>query len=462
MNEQIARMVQHPPDDALISIIPQITEIVGGRRQAHDPDGSLVATLAEIRPLLAPKVDEFIGKFWWHFSRHASRRVTSGEVSAEQHIETTRGYSREKFTDPFGEDFQAALQKIVEIFADAGVPNYVLQSACQACHEAIANYLWVVLADDRALLQRGTLALMRLAAYEAEAMTTAINNIHKKRFIVAYKHQSEVFRKSIAEAVSEVSSRSSGLREKSERAYVNMRDMMSKTSEVASAADESASAMREAAATAAELIRIISGTRAEVDGATEIAGTASSQAEQAVESVTALADHSRAIESIISLIRNIAGQTNLLALNATIEAARAGDAGRGFAVVAQEVKSLASQTAKATDDIASKISGIQHATQETVSANGSIRETVEGVLSLAESIRSLMDSQAVAAMTITGSIDETALSADSMSSTLAIVRQSSESLSDELMAVETECRDVDNQLAALQDTVTRFLSVLAA
>ena len=79
-----------------------------------------------------------------------------------------------------------------------------------------------------------------------------------------------------------------------------------------------------------------------------------------------------AIESILSLIRDIAGQTNLLALNATIEAARAGDAGRGFAVVAQEVKSLASQTARATDDITTKITAIQQATRQTVEANGSI------------------------------------------------------------------------------------------
>ena len=112
-----------------------------------------------------------------------------------------------------------------------------------------------------------------------------------------------------------------------------------------------------------------------------------SQAEQAVKVSQALSGHVEAIESILGLIRDIAGQTNLLALNATIEAARAGDAGRGFAVVAQEVKSLAAQTARATDDITNKITAIQQATRQTVEANGSISATVEEVQTSADRIR---------------------------------------------------------------------------
>ena len=151
----------------------------------------------------------------------------------------------------------------------------------------------------------------------------------------------------------------------------------------------------------------------EVEVAADIATRASDQAADAVKVSETLADTAKSIESILGLIRDVAGQTNLLALNATIEAARAGDAGRGFAVVAQEVKSLASQTARATDDINAKITAIQQATRQTVEANGSIQSTVLEVQTSADRIRQAMELQAQTVTMITAAVDETALAADS-------------------------------------------------
>src|SRR6185437_11431709 len=178
--------------------------------------------------------------------------------------------------------------------------------------------------------------------------------------------QSDQFERRFAELVHGSTEQSRTLTERTRATASAARGMLGKASEVAAAAEQSAVAMREAAQTAAGLIRAIEEARGEVEVAADVATRA------AVEVSEALSDHAKAIESILGLIRDIAGQTNLLALNATIEAARAGDAGRGFAVVAQEVKSLASQTARATDDITVKIAAIQAATRHTVDANGSI------------------------------------------------------------------------------------------
>jgi methyl-accepting chemotaxis protein len=267
-----------------------------------------------------------------------------------------------------------------------------------------------------------TQAASNASAAPAKASGSATDNVDYERRV------GELIRASIEQT-----------RQLSERTHAtaaSTRGMLGKTSEVAAAAEQSAIAMREAAQTAAGLIRAIEDARTEVEVAAGVATRAGDQASQAVQVSQALSAHVEAIESILSLIRDIAGQTNLLALNATIEAARAGDAGRGFAVVAQEVKSLASQTARATDDITAKITAIQQATRQTVDANGSIQSTVEEVQTSADRIRQAMELQAQTVTMITAAVDETALAADSMSSTIAAIRSDTENVAKDIDEVE--------------------------
>jgi len=270
------------------------------------------------------------------------------------------------------------------------------------------------------------------------------------------------FRGDITETLTRALDDSRGLRQRTSHTSDAARGMLGKTSEVAAAAEQSALAMREAAHTAAGLIRAIEESRGEVEIAAQIATRAADRSVHAVAISEVLSDHAQAIESILGLIRDIAGQTNLLALNATIEAARAGDAGRGFAVVAQEVKSLASQTARATDDIAAKISAIQTATRQTVEANGAIRDIVGEVQTSAERIRSTMETQAQTVTMITAAVDETALAADSMSTTISAIRADTESVAGEIDHLEAGFRRVDGELSRLETIAGEFVSKIAA
>ena len=274
--------------------------------------------------------------------------------------------------------------------------------------------------------------------------------------------ESSEFERNVTDLVRASADQTKALSDRTRATAASARGMLGKTSEVAAAAEQSAVAMREAAQTAAGLIRAIEDARTEVETAAGVAVRAGGQAEQAVKVSQALSSHVEAIESILGLIRDIAGQTNLLALNATIEAARAGDAGRGFAVVAQEVKSLAAQTARATDDITNKITAIQQATRQTVEANSSIQGTVEEVQTSADRIREAMELQAQTVTMITAAVDETALAADSMSSTIAAIRSDTENVAKDIDQVEQGFGRFSDQIADFKSTTKDFVSGIAA
>jgi methyl-accepting chemotaxis protein len=318
------------------------------------------------------------------------------------------------------------------------------------------------MAGDPERFARSVATLELLRGCEVDIMLAQIALLEANEAAEARGRQSEGFERTVHSLVDVTSGKAAELKSKTEATAAAARGMLGKTSEVAAAAEQSAVAMREAAQTAAGLIMAIEEARSEVEVAADVATRAGEQAAEAVQVSKALSAHVEAIESILGLIRDIAGQTNLLALNATIEAARAGDAGRGFAVVAQEVKSLASQTARATDDINAKITAIQQATRQTVHANDSIQRTVEEVQTSADRIRTAMEMQAQTVTMITAAVDETALAADSMSSTIAAIRADTESVASEIDEVERNFSEVDAQMARFKRTATRFVKDFAA
>lgn len=194
---------------------------------------------------------------------------------------------------------------------------------------------------------------------------------------------------------------------------------------------------------------------------TEIVEAASISRDTA-SSVQALDETARAIGEVVNLIRDIAAQTNLLALNATIEAARAGEAGRGFAVVASEVKSLASQTADATDRIVTQVSAIQGATGEVVFAIQNIANRMGAIENFANAVATSIEQQAIATGEIASGVAMASSSALSVSSDLSVLADSVEETGQSAEQVRGAAGEVAAQALRLRATVDQFLRSVAA
>ncbi|POF32948.1 methyl-accepting chemotaxis protein [Roseibium marinum] len=226
---------------------------------------------------------------------------------------------------------------------------------------------------------------------------------------------------------------------------------------VSSASSQASHNVETVAAAAEELSASVNEIRRQVQASSEIAARAAGEAQSTNQRMNGLSEAATRIGEVVTLIQAIAEQTNLLALNATIEAARAGEAGRGFAVVASEVKELATQTSKATEDISSQITAIQEETGHAASAISSVTEIINNMNEIASSIASSVEEQGVATQEIASNATEASRSTVEVTTNIESVSKASENTRDTAEKVDSSAQQLKENASMLRSQVANFL-----
>ncbi|CAO3449168.1 HAMP domain-containing protein [Azospirillum brasilense] len=242
----------------------------------------------------------------------------------------------------------------------------------------------------------------------------------------------------------------------------NARQTSHHSDSVAHAVQEATSEVESVAAGAEQLRASIDEITRSITQSTQLARGAVDEAGRTDSIVQGLSEASRKIEEVVGLINNIAGQTNLLALNATIEAARAGEAGKGFAVVAQEVKSLANQTAKATDEIGAEIAAVQAATTAAVNAIRAIVNTIRQVDESLSTVAAAVEEQDAATRDISERSQRAATDTVAVLQEMRLVQQAAETTGHSAGAVQTTTEELSRSFNRLDNEIEAFITRITA
>ena len=295
---------------------------------------------------------------------------------------------------------------------------------------------------------RAHLAYARWERADTERKSTAMRTATVSRMARTIEAEAGVAVQRVAEDTGAMSRDAEAMAGSAERMSANAQ-------QVAQAAEQAMKNAQLVAAASEELAAAIHEVSSQVEHANSVAHHAAGKGEEARQTIGSLSQASEQIGAVVKLIAEIAGKTNLLALNATIEAARAGEAGKGFAVVAGEVKALAAQTAKATEEISRLIGGLRGATEAAVSAVGEIGQTLDEVAHVAVAVAAAIEEQSATTKEIARNVAESSAAVQEVTTRINEVSLEARTTGEQAIELRAVSGKVAGDMAELRDTLVK-------
>ena len=426
--------------------------------------------LRELRPLIGKVLPGLLDQFYAHVGRFPHLATMFSSPAAVRHAKQAQhDHWMSLATAAFDDAYVKSVTRIGEAHHRMGLePRWyiagysLIVTGLQKAIETELSDGWfggLAAREKRAAMQA---AITRAAMLDMDLAISVYLDAAKKEQHLAMRRMADEFEATVGQIINRVHADAQTL-EVSANTLTRTAEQNQQLSTSAAAASTQVSSNVQSVASAAEqMASSVNEIGRQVTASTTIAKEAVRQIEQTDVGISELSRTAERIGDVLKLITSIAAQTNLLALNATIEAARAGDAGRGFAVVASEVKALASQTAKATEEIGQQIEGIQSATQSSVASIKQIGGTIQQISEIAAGIAAAVEQQGAATGQISRNVQEVAGGTARVASNIGDVSKGANATGTASSQVLSSAHSLSRESDHLKDELEKFLRKVRA